>query len=99
MTNQTPFKIQQGAVISDCMQETHDFITQNLEYFHSALQPAREALGNEAAITFISHESQWSLACRIDKSELGKVAAGAGIISESSVCPYDDLLLGLADSE
>lgn len=99
MKNQTFFKIQQGSVISDCMKETYDFIDQNLEYFHSALQPAREALANEGSISFISHESQWSFACRIDKSELGKVASGAGVIIEGRVCPYDDLLNDLTQGE
>lgn len=97
MSNQTFFQIQRGSVVSDCMQETYDFIVRNVDYFHSALQPAREALANEGSITFVSHESQWSFACRIDKSELGKAAAGVGIISETHVCPYDDLLKGLAE--
>lgn len=99
MSNQTFFQIQRGSVVSDCMQETYDFIVQNLDYFHSALQPAREALANEGPILFISHETQWSFACRIDKSELGKVASGVGIISEAHACPYDELLKGLSDAE
>lgn len=97
MANQTYFKIQRGSIVSDCMQETYDFISQNLEYFHTALQPAREALTSDGSLTFISHESQWSLACRIDKSELGKVAAGEGSIIEGGHCPYDELLKELSE--
>lgn len=85
--------------MSDCMQETYDFISQNLEYFHLALQPAREALSDDGSLTFISHETQWSLACRIDRSELGKIAQGEGSISEGGGCSYDKLLEQLSETE
>ncbi|MGJ8673320.1 hypothetical protein [Rubritalea sp.] len=73
------------------MPETYEFISQNLDYFYSALQPLKNALAEDGPITFISHESQWSFAVSVEKSELGRVASGSGVISEGGACPYDDL--------
>jgi len=95
MSSQTHFEIKQGAVIGDCMKETYDFIEQNLEYFYKSLRPIREALTDEGDITFVSYEDQWSFACHVEKSELGRVATGKGIISESSTCLYDEILSSL----
>ena len=95
MSNKTKFKIERGSIVSDCMDDTRDFITQNLEYFYNSLQSAREALSDEGEITFISLEDHWSFACHIEKSELGKVAKGKGIIAESSACLYDEILKDL----
>ncbi|MGJ8676544.1 MAG: hypothetical protein ACSHX0_03410 [Akkermansiaceae bacterium] len=92
MSNQTYFQIQRGSVVSDCMPETYDFISQNLEYFHRALKPIRDILSDDGPITFISHETQWSFAVCIEKAELGKVALGKGVIAEGNTSMYDELL-------
>lgn len=96
MANQTYFKIQRGAIVSDCMEETYDFISQNLQYFYQALKPVEDAISDGGPMTFISHENQWTFAVCVEKSELGKVATGKGIISEGNSCPYDQLLNDLS---
>ena len=96
MSSQTYFQVQRGSVVSDCMPETYNFINQNLEYFHKALRPAIEALSDQGEITFISLESQWSFGCHIEKAELGRVASGKGVVSEGTVCTYDEILERLA---
>lgn len=98
MSNRTHFEVQRGAVVSDCMENTFDFISQNLEYFYDALRPAREALNDGGEITFISLEDQWSFACHVEKSELGRVASGKGVIAESSACLFDEILDDLGQS-
>lgn len=96
LADHTYFEIQRGEIISDCMQETYDFISQNLAYLHSELKPIREALPDDGPFTFISHEDQWSLAVCVEKTELGKLATGRGIISECNNSAYSELVKGVA---
>ena len=96
MPNQTYFEVQRGSVVSDCMPETYDFISQNLEYFHKGIKPALDALAGAGEVTFISLEEKWSFSCHVEKSELGKVASGKGTISEGRACIYDEILASLA---
>jgi len=98
VSDQTFFQVQRGAVVSDCMEETYDFINQNLEFFYQNLKPVREALGADDYFVFVSHEDRWSFSCRVDRVELGRVAQGVGIISEGSNCPYDTVTEELSNS-
>ncbi len=95
MSNQIKYEITQGAVVSDCLPETHQFIEENSQYFHTILKPIRTALEDEGQIIFISYEKSWSFASAVEKAELGRISSGKGIIVEGGVCSYDELLSSL----
>ena len=90
--NQIHFQIQRGAVVSDCMQKTYDFISGNLNYLHDAIIPIRDEVLESSDFTFICYERNWTFAVDIDKVELGQVSAGSGVIQEGNQCAYDELL-------
>lgn len=96
MSNQINYEIVQGAVVSDCLPETHQFIEQNSQYFHTTLKPIRDALADEGDVVFISYEKSWSFASAVKKAELGRISSGKGAISEGGVCSYDELLSSLS---
>ena len=90
--NRIYFQIQRGAVVSDCMEETYQFISQNLHYLHDALIPLRDEILESSTFSFICYEENWSFAANIEKVELGRVSSGTGIIQEGNQCSYDELL-------
>ena len=92
MSNSVHFQIQRGTVVSDCMQQTYDFISENLTYLHDALIPVRDAVLESSDFKFICFEQNWSFAVNIDRVELGQVSAGNGAIQEGNQCSYDELL-------
>jgi len=92
MSNRIHFEIQRGAVVSDCMEETYDFITKNLHYLHDSLIPIRDEVLGSSEFTFVCYEENWSFAASVDKVELGKISAGSGVIQEGNQCAYDQLL-------
>lgn len=99
MSDNTHFEIQRGSVLSDCMEKTYEFITQNLDYLHESLIPVREEVvpGNE--FKFICYEKNWSFAVNVEQVELGQIASGSGIVKEGGQCAYDELLEGLGYTE
>lgn len=99
MADYTYFQVQRGSIVSDCMEETYEFINQNLEFFYHNLKDIKEAIGSDGPFTFISHEDRWSFACRVDRSELGRVAAGQGFVTEGADCPYNDIISKLDEAE
>ena len=95
MSNQIHFTIQRGSIVSDCMAETYEFISQNSDYFHGALKPIRNELSEGGTFTFISYEKNWSFGTVVEKSELGKISMGKGAIVEGSNCSFDEILESL----
>ncbi|MDB9741360.1 hypothetical protein OAB00_00755 [Akkermansiaceae bacterium] len=92
MSNQIYYEIKRGSVVSDCMEETYQFITENSQYFHGVLKPIRDEFADQGTITYISYERNWSFATSVEKSELGRISSGKGAISEGSKCCYDELI-------
>ena len=92
MSNLTHYKVEQGEVYSDCMPETHNFITQNLKYLNQLLIPVREEIAKSGPFTIICYEDNWSFAAKIEKIELAKVSSAIGVIQEGSECSYDEIV-------
>jgi len=95
MSSNIHFQIQRGSVVSDCMEETYQFISQNLSYLHDTLIPLRDELLESSEFTFICYEENWSFASKVERVELGRVSSGHGLIQEGSQCAYDELLESL----
>ena len=91
MSNHIHYEIQRGSVVSDCMEETYQFISQNLNYLHDALIPIRDEILDSNTFSFVCYEENWSFAAKIDRVELGKIAAGSGVIQEGNHCSYDEI--------
>ncbi len=96
MSNLIHFEVQRGQVVCDCMEETYQFISQNLGYLHEQLLPVRDELLGAGDFTFICHEENWTFAARVDKAELGRVSIGSGIIKDGNSSSYDEVLERLA---
>ena len=92
MSNKIHFEVQRGTIVSDCMEETYQFISNNLKYLHDSLKPIRDEVLDDSNFTFIGYEENWSFATTINKVELGKVSSGHGVILEGNQCSYSDLL-------
>lgn len=92
MSNRIFFQVQRGSVVSDCMEETYQFISNNLRYLHESLIPIRDEILENSEFTFISYEDNWTFAASIDKVELRRVAQGSGVIQEGSQCSYDEII-------
>jgi len=92
MSNKIHFEIQRGSVVSDCMEDTYDFISENLKYLHNALVPVRDEILEANNFSFVCYEDNWTFAVKIERVELGKVASGSGVIQDGNRCYYDELL-------
>ena len=92
MSNLTHYKVERGEVQSDCMPETHNFISQNLKYLYESLIPVREEIAKSGSFSFICYEDNWSFTAKIDKVELARVSSASGVIQEGHECSYDELL-------
>ncbi len=92
MSNLIHFEIQRGKIVSDCMEQTYQFISKNLSYLHEQLVPVRDELLESSNFTFICYEENWTFAARVDKAELGCVSSGSGIIKDGNNCSYDEVL-------
>lgn len=92
MPTLTLFEVERGAVVSDCMDETQEFISGNLRYLHELLTPIKSEIGQSSDFTFICYEEDWSFAAKIEKVELSRVSKGNGLILEGGQCAYDLIL-------
>ena len=95
MSEYLKYDIKQGEVDADCLPETLQFITENSQYFHTALKDIRDELSDLGEITYISYEKSWSFAAVIERSELGRISTGRGVIVEGGKCSYDTILKAL----
>lgn len=84
MAQLTHFSVNRGTVVSDCLPQTQQFIDQNLSYFIGPVSAMAEALGEAEDITFVSCEDQWTMACKINKTELGRIAAATGVLRDGN---------------
>lgn len=92
MTNLTHYTVDRGKVQSDCMPETHQFISQNLKYLYESLMPIKEEIAQSGPFSFVCYEDNWSFAAKIDKVELARVSSASGVIQEGRECAYDELI-------
>ena len=92
MADYLKYDIKQGEVNADCLPETLQFISENSQYFHTALKEMRDELSDLGEITYISYEKNWSFASVIERSELGRISLGKGVIVEGGKCSYDTIL-------
>ena len=96
MSNSTHFEVQRGALVSDCMENTYDFINENLRYLHEALTPVRDELFDSSNFMFVCYEQQWTFALNVKKVELGSVSSCSGVIQEGGKCSYDELIASIS---
>ena len=82
MAQLTHFSVNRGTVVSDCLPQTQQFIDQNLNYFIGPVTAMAEALGETEDVTFASCEDQWTVACKVSKTELGRIAAATGVLRD-----------------
>lgn len=95
MADHLNYTIKQGEVEADCLPETLQFISENSQYFHTALKEMRDELSDLGEIVYISYEKNWSFAAVVEKSELGRISSGRGAITEGGKCSYDEILTSL----
>ena len=92
MSNLLNYVIQEGEVLSDCLPETSQFTSDNSQYFHTGVQEIRSELSEVGDLMCISYEKNWTLMTVIEKSELGRISKGKGVMVDGAKCAYDEIL-------